>query len=187
MQSWQLPYEREGVAGLEGTSTNQHYSKELKLSSVPAYLNGEGSMSELAMRFGLRSHAQLSNWVTMYNWDNQFLTASPSRKQVPTMSRKTPFEERIEVVEYITKAKHSYTETEAHFDVSYQQARSWAIKAREGGYEALVDNRDHHKDYRDLTVLDKAKLRIRQLEAELKDKELVEAFAKKLLGLRHGE
>ncbi|MDE3281325.1 helix-turn-helix domain-containing protein [Lacticaseibacillus parahuelsenbergensis] len=75
----------------------------------------------------------------------------------------------------------------AHFDVSYQQARSWVIKAREGGYEALVDNRGHHKDKRDLTELDKAKLRIRQLEAELKDKELVEAFVKKLLEIQHKE
>jgi hypothetical protein len=36
----------------------------------------------------------------------------------------------------------------------------------------------------ELTDLDKANLRIRQLEAELKDKELVEQFAKKLLELQ---
>mgnify|MGYP000976656835 CR=1 FL=1 len=45
----------------------------------------------------------------------------------------------------------------------------------------------NNKDKRNLTELDKAKLRIRQLEAELKDKELVEAFVKKLLEIQHKE
>lgn len=100
------------------------------------------------------------------------------------MRRKTTLEERIKVVEYVTKHKHSYTEAAEHFQVSYQQARSWVIKAKNGGYEALVDNRGHHKEQSELTDLDKANLRIRQLEAELKDKELVEKFAKKLLELQ---
>ncbi|WP_239061461.1 helix-turn-helix domain-containing protein [Lacticaseibacillus sp. 53-4] len=100
------------------------------------------------------------------------------------MSRKTTLEERIDVVEYVTKHKHSYTEAAARFQVSYQQALSWVIKAKNGGYEALVDNRGHHKQEAELTELDKAKLEIRRLKAELADKELVEAFAKKLLELQ---
>lgn len=67
------------------------------------------------------------------------------------MSRKTTFEERIEVVEYVTKNKHSYAEAAEHFQVSYQQARSWVLKAKDGGYEALIDNRGHHKAQADLT------------------------------------
>jgi hypothetical protein len=59
------------------------------------------------------------------------------------------------------------------------------LKTKNGGYESLIDNRGHHKDKSELTELDKANLRIRQLEAELKDKELVEQFAKKLLELQH--
>ncbi|QVI33853.1 transposase [Lacticaseibacillus chiayiensis] len=187
LQRWQARYERDGIKGLEEARKNQHYTRELKLEAVLAYLSGEGSLAEVTMQFGLHSSTQLQRWIAMYNRDHQSLTASPSRKQVPTMSRTTTFEERIKVVEYVTKGKHSYTEAAAHFDVSYQQARSWVIKAREGGYEALVDNRGHHKDKRDLTELDKAKLRIRQLEAELKDKELVEAFVKKLLEIQHKE
>ncbi|WP_459783045.1 helix-turn-helix domain-containing protein, partial [Pediococcus ethanolidurans] len=67
----------------------------------------------------------------------------PSRKQVPTMSRKTTFEERIEIVEYVTKDKHSYSEAAEHFQVSYQQARLWVRKAESNGYPALMDNRGH--------------------------------------------
>ena len=159
----------------------------LGLSSRPSrcssYLNGEGTFEELANKYGLRNLIQAKVWVDMYNEDKT-LTASPSRKQVPNMRKKTTFEERIEVVEYVTKHKYSYAAAAEHFQVSYQQARSWALKAKVGGYEALVDNRGHHKDESELTDLDKANLRIRQLETELKDKELVEQFAKKLLELQ---
>ena len=101
------------------------------------------------------------------------------------MSRKTTFDERIEIVEYVTKDNHSYTEAAAHFGVSYQQARSWVLKVKAGGYEALVDNRGHHKELSELTDLDKANRRIRELEDQLKDQELKDAFVKKLLELQH--
>ena len=180
---WLMRYERDGLEGLEEARKNIHYSKELKETVVFAYLKGEGTFAEVAHKYGLRQAAQAKVWVDKYNGDKP-LTASPSRKQVPNMPKKTTFEERIEVVEYVVKHKHSYAETAEHFQVSYQQARSWVLKAKNGGYEALVDNRGHHKDESELTDLEKANLRIRQLEAELKDKELVEQFAKKLLELQ---
>lgn len=182
-RSWLMRYQQDGLEGLAEATKNNHYTKEQKLTVVLAYLNGEGTFTELTVKYGLRSPEQAKVWVAKYNGDKP-LTASPSRKQVPAMSRKTTFEERIEVVEYVTKQKHSYTEAAEHFQVSYQQARSWVIKAKNGGYEALVDNRGRHKEESELTELDKAKLRIRQLEAELKDKDLVERFAKKLLELQ---
>jgi transposase-like protein len=180
---WQDRYIRDGIDGLKTASKNNHYSKELKLTVVHAYLAGEGTYEQLTNRFGLRNSAQAKNWVDKYN-GGKTLTASPSRKKVPNMSRKTTLEERIEIVEYVTQGKHKYTETAEHFQVSYQQVRSWVLKARDGGYEALVDNRGHRKEQAELTENDKLKLEIRQLKAQLKDKELVEAFAKKLLELQ---
>ena len=183
LRRWLMRYQSNGLKGLEESKKNNHYSKALKLTVVFAYLNGEGTFMELANKYGLRSTTQAKIWVKKYNEDKT-LTESPSRKQVPTMPKKTTFEERIEAVEYVVKHKHSYAEAAEHFQVSYQQARSWVIKAKNSGYEALVDNRGHHKDESELTDLDKANLRIRQLEAELKDKELIEQFAKKLLELQ---
>lgn len=183
LERWRDRYPRDGINGLKEAKKNKHYSKELKLKVVHAYLIGEGTFDELANKFGLRGSQQVVDWVNKYN-GNKPLTASPSRKQVPTMSRKTTLEERIEIVEYVTKLNHSYTEDAERFQVSYQQARSWVIKANHGGYEALVDNRGHHKEQAELTELDKANLEIRQLKAQLADKELVEAFAKKLLEIQ---
>ena len=176
---WQERYERDGFEGLSEATTNQKYPAALKQAAVLAYQAGEGTFDELSLRFGLRSKTQLQSWIIKYNEDKT-LTASPSRKQVPTMSRKTTFEERIKVVEYVIQDRHSYAEAAEHFQVSYQQARSWVLKAKNGGYEALVDNRGHHKRESELTENDRLRLEIRRLKAELADKELIEAFAKKL-------
>lgn len=100
------------------------------------------------------------------------------------MSRKTTFEERIKVVEYVIQDRHSYAEAAEYFQVSYQQARSWVLKAKNGSYEALVDNRGHHKHESELTENDRLRLEVRRLKAELADKELIEAFAKKLQELQ---
>ncbi|MGX7033460.1 helix-turn-helix domain-containing protein, partial [Pediococcus argentinicus] len=182
---WISLYKRDGIDGLKEAKKNAHYSKTLKLSVVHAYLAGEGTLEELTVKYGLRNSYQLNSWISQYNGNK--LTATPYRKQVSVMSRKTTFKERIQVVEYIVKHKHSYSEAADHFQVSYQQARLWVLKANDGGYEALVDNRGHRKSESELTDLDKANLRIRQLESQLQDQELYKAFAKKLQELQRKE
>ena len=180
---WRERYARDGLEGLSRARKNKHYTSSLKLAAVLAYQAGEGTLTELTMRFGLRSSAQLRRWISKYNEDKT-LTASPFRKQVPAMSRKTTFEERIEVVEYVTKGKHSYSEAAEHFQVSYQQVRSWVLKTKDSGYQALVDNRGHHKAEADLTETEKLRLEVRRLKAELTDKEPMEAFIKKFKELQ---
>lgn len=186
VKDWQVKYQSGGTEELSEAHHNKHYSKELKREAISDFLNGEGTYREIAIKYGLRSTTQLLNWVSRYNRDKQ-ITASPFRKQVPIMSRKTTFKERIEVVEYVTRHKHSYAEAAEHFAVSYQQARSWVLKTKQAGYEALIDNRGHHKQLSELTDLEKANLRIRQLESELKDKELMEAFIKKIQEIQRRE
>lgn len=175
---WCDRYHRDGLDGLREAKKNQHYSEALKLQVVHAFLSGEGSRQEVMMKYGLRSTSQVWAWVSRYNRDKT-VTASPSRKQVPKMSRKTTLEERIEVVEYVTNQKHSYSEAAERFQVSYQQARSWVLKAKDGGYEALEDNRGRRKPKKKLSDLDKANLRIRQLEGQVADMKLLEEFVKK--------
>ena len=49
----------------------------------------------------------------------------------------------------------------------------------------LCDGRGHRKADEDLTDLDKANLKIRQLESQLKDQIVIEEFVKKLQELQH--
>ncbi len=50
-------YFRDGIDGLKEAQKNNHYTKKLKLTVVYAYLNGEGTYTELALRYGLRGEA----------------------------------------------------------------------------------------------------------------------------------
>lgn len=183
IRTWQDKYKRGGISELSETKHNNHYSKVFKFEVVTAYLNGEGTLQELAIKFGLRNKAQIQNWLSLYN-GNKTLTASPFRKKIPNMRRKTTLEERINIVEYVTVGKHKYTEAAERFQVTYQQVRLWVLKAKENGYEALVDNRGHRKPERELSELDKANLKIKQLEAELEEKNAMEAFIKKFQELQ---
>ncbi|MCH5465800.1 helix-turn-helix domain-containing protein [Levilactobacillus tujiorum] len=184
IKRWQALYKRDGIKGLKESRKCRRYSEVFKLQVVYAFLNGEGSQREIAIKYGLRSSTQVNYWVSKYNRDKT-VTATPSRKQVPKMGRKTTLEERIKIVKYITEQKHSYQEAAERYDVSYQQTRLWVLKAKEGGYEALKDRRGQRKSQRELTDLDKANQRIKQLERELADKELLEEFVKKFQELQH--
>ncbi|WP_304058030.1 transposase [Levilactobacillus namurensis] len=120
---WQGFYAQDGIEGLKERNHWTRYSSEFKQQAVTAYLNQEGSLNDIRIRFGLGSQTQLRDWIKkfLYNGTNHSLTATPSRKQVRIRSRKTTFEERIEIVEYVTASEHSYTQAAEHFNVSYQQ------------------------------------------------------------------
>ncbi|MDN5954210.1 MAG: transposase [Loigolactobacillus coryniformis] len=84
LERWRNRYSRDGINGLKEAKKNKHYSKELKLKVVHAYLIGESTFDELANKFGLRGSQQVVDWVNKYNGDKP-LTASPSRKRVPAI------------------------------------------------------------------------------------------------------
>lgn len=53
LQDWVRKYEAFGAKGFQ-RAKNRRYSKELKLSAVQAYLNGEGSHAAICKKYGLR-------------------------------------------------------------------------------------------------------------------------------------
>lgn len=189
IRRWQTFYEQSGIEGLEERHNWTRYSIETKQQAVAAYLNNEGSLTETSHRFGLRSKTQLQDWIKkfQYNGTNETLTAIPSRKQVRIMSRKTTFEERIKIVEYVTAGKHTYSQASEHFEVSYQQVRSWVLKSEKDGYIALKDGRGRTKPVDEMTELDQLKLENRQLKTKLKEQEVLDLFGKKYRELQKKE
>lgn len=189
IRSWRELYKRDGLDGLKERHIWTRYSAKIKQQAVEAYLNGEGSLVEISNRFGLRSDKQLRDWIKkfQYNGTNKSLTDSPSRRQVRIMSRKTTFEERIKIVEYVTAGKHSYSQASEHFNVSYQQVRAWVLKSKGGGYTALKDGRGRTKPVEEMTEVERLKLENRQLKAQLKEQEVMELFAKKFRELQNKE
>ncbi|CUS26345.1 hypothetical protein FC70_GL001543 [Paucilactobacillus oligofermentans DSM 15707 = LMG 22743] len=57
--NWRDKYKCGGISELAEAKHNNHYSEEFKLEVVTAYLNGEGTLQELAIKFGLGSKTQI--------------------------------------------------------------------------------------------------------------------------------
>ena len=83
-----------------------------------------------------------------------------------TKGRKTTFEERIERVQCCIAHDHNYAETAENYQVSYQQVRSYTIKYKSGGVDALRDKRGKRKNPNEMTELER--LRAEVLRAEVK-------------------
>ena len=67
IRNWVSIYQYDGSTGLLNQPKNRSYSKDLKISAINDYLNGEGSLQDICTKYGIRSHRQLSDWIKVYN------------------------------------------------------------------------------------------------------------------------
>ena len=102
IRRWRLLYKYQGVPGLQPGHHNQSYSRECKHSLVKQSRQSTESMELFAIKHGLRSVEQLSQWIIKYNESN--LKAYTPRKRDSKMNgRKTSFEERLTIIEELIK------------------------------------------------------------------------------------
>ncbi len=66
VSGWVFRYEEHGELAFLDIGKNNHYSDELRLQAVHSYLNGEGSLRQIAAKYGIRNERQLNVWVKMY-------------------------------------------------------------------------------------------------------------------------
>ncbi len=92
----------------------------------------------------------------------------------------TTQQERIQIVQYCLNHDKNYSEAAIKFNCSYQQVYSWTQKYLANGETGLTDNRGKHKQLEELTELDLANRRIKELERKLKEEQDKNEFLKKL-------
>lgn len=140
-RKWVNIYQNEGPAGLLNQVKYRHYSKELKLSAVNAFLNGEGSELELAKKFGLRSDTQLSNWIRQYNTHGEIKSCTSGGGSYMRKARSTKPEERLTIVQDCLANNKNYSAMALKYQCSYQQVRNWVKRYEEMGPAGLEDRR----------------------------------------------
>ena len=177
---WISLYQSLGEDGLITTSKNATYSAVTKTNAVLDYLNGKGSYSEICRKYGIRSSAQLRNWIMKYNGHEGLKGSGTGGAPIMTKGRKTTFEERVEIVQYCIKHNHNYAETAERFSISYQQARNYTVKYEEKGVEGLQDRRGKRKSQDEMDELEKLRAEVKILRAEKKRAEMEISFLKKL-------
>ena len=139
--NWVSIYRNEGSAGLLNQQHNKNYSKELKLAAVTAYLNGEGSLRQIAGRFGLRSKQQLMNWLKVYNTHGEIKSRGNGGGSYMRKARQTTPDERLTIVQDCLAHDKNYGAMALKYNCSYQQVRNWVLRYEKMGSAGLEDRR----------------------------------------------
>lgn len=117
------------------------FSSEYRKKVVLEYLEGGGSLKELAKKYGISSHRTVLDWVNRYKkyGDKAFNIRSPKSVFDGTF--------KMEVLEWMWSNRASLPETALRFDISTPSTIwSWEKKYREKGVEALFNRRGRPKD-----------------------------------------
>ncbi len=105
--SWYRLYKYQEIDGLRSTHNNRSYSKKFKLSLVEQYRSSGDSLELFAIKHGLKSESQLSNWIIQYN-ESKLKAYTPRKRDSIMPGRKTTFEERLSIIEDLIKHDVNY-------------------------------------------------------------------------------
>lgn len=165
IRRWLQRYKAEGVQGLAESRKNRVYSEETKASAVKAYLSGEGSLSDLCIKYKIRDDHILREWIKVYNSGKDFKRQHGGSRM--KQGRETTQEERYEIVMACIDSGLDYGATAIRYNVSYQQVYTWVRKYKELGKPGLEDRRGQRKkDQQPRSEKEALEDRIAQLEAE---------------------
>jgi transposase-like protein len=180
-QQWLANYAAMGTTGLAAGATNSRYSAELKTTAVKAYLQGGGSLIEICRQYGIRSKAQLRDWIKVYNGHKELrATGGRERGVYMTKGRTTTLDERIEIVSHCISTGKDYGATIEKYGVSYQQVYNWVKKYEEKGVDGLIDKRGKQKPLDEMNEVERLRAENRMLQAENKRKDMEIAVLKKV-------
>ena len=135
--NWLHMFDSYGESIFDDKTSNNSYTKDFKEKVVKEYLDGKGSLREIQVKYKILSPDTLRKWILKYN-NGIILTDYKPMSEVYTMkSRKTSYEERIEIVNYCMSNDYDYKSTANKYNVPYSQVYTWVKKVKENGYGAL--------------------------------------------------
>ena len=170
IREWSKWYSEYGESVFDEKKNNS-YPKEFKEKVVKEYLSGKGSINDLSVKYNLRSISTLFQWIKKYNSHIELEDYNPKPEVYMADKLKTTLNERIEIVKYCLEHNRNIKETAAHFGCNYAQLYQWVKKYDKLGEEGLVDKRGKRKQEEELSDIEKANRRIKQLEKEKEELE----------------
>ena len=139
IRKWISIYQCNGPTGLLNQPKNKSYSKALKISAVNDYLNGAGSLDDICLKYGIRSHTQLLKWIQVYNSGGILKTSTGGACMKKVKS--TTLDERLKIVMKCLANDKNYGAMALKYQCSYQQVRNWVKRYEEMGSKGLEDRR----------------------------------------------
>lgn len=184
VRRWYLRYREHGPSTFEGTNRNSSYSKEFKLSIVYEYTLGKYSLADLSAKYNIATGV-IHNWV--HKWYNgiEIKNYDPKGDVYTMKTRKTTFEERIEIVKWVTENNMGYKDAADKYSIPYALVYKWTRAYIDKGPEALQYQKRGPKrrseiDESNLTEVEKLKLELEKEKALRKRREFeLEVLKKK--------
>ena len=180
-REWVNVYRNEGPAGLLEQEHYKYYSQELKIAAVNDYLDGTGSLQDIAGRYGLRSKKQLHTWLKQYNTHGEIKSRGSGGGSYMRKTRNTTYEERLEIVQDCLANDRNYGAAALKYQCSYQQVRNWVLRYEKMGPEGVEDRRGRRiGTLPSRTPEEELRDRIAELERKNKRLEVENALLKKV-------
>ena len=165
IREWSRMYKEYGSEVFYPKEHNRSYTEEFKKVVVKEYLDGFGSLMDLQVKYNIPRYETIRQWVIKYTKGEEIKDYLPKPEVYKMKTRRdTTLEERIEIVTYCLQHNHNYKETAALYNCNYSQVRNWVLKYERDGEDGLKDKRGKRKQNEELTDLEKAERRIKQLE-----------------------
>jgi transposase-like protein len=179
---WTNKYKSIGEIAFDESITNKSYSKELKERVIKDYLDGKDSYEGLANKYNISNGQIVRDWVLKYNNGIEITDYNPKGDVYTMKSRKTSFEERLEIVKYVLDNNNDYKGAADKYGVPYANVYNWVKKYLEHGETGLRDSRGRTSSSttkKELTVEEQQALEIESLKAKIKRLELHNELLKK--------
>lgn len=138
---WANKYKVYGETAFDESNTNKSYTKELKLTVINEYLNGDGTCETLALKYNISSMSVVDCWIKKYNKGIELTDYDPKGDVYTMKSRKTTIEERLEIINYAINNNYDYKGAAEKHDVAYANVYNWVKKFELNGEYGLSDNR----------------------------------------------
>jgi len=179
---WANKYKELGESAFNEAIINKSYSKELKVQVIKEYLIGNCTYESLANKYNISTREIVRGWVLKYNEGIEIKDYDPKGDVYTMKSRKTTFEERLEIVNYVLSNDNDYKGAADKYSVPYASVYNWVKKYNECGEDGLKDNRGRPSSNgpkKELTLEEKQAMEIEKLKNELKRKDMVIEVLKK--------
>ena len=166
VRTWARIYLVQGENAFATRKGNRSYSRELKIMVVKEYLSGKSSLRDLMVKHNIPGTMTVHQWIMKYNNHIELKDYDPKPEVYMADTKKTTYEERIEIVKDCLAHNRDIKETATKYGCNYAQLYQWVRKYEAYGEEGLTDKRGKRRQDDEISDLEKAERKIAQLERE---------------------
>jgi transposase len=184
VRRWYLTYKEHGPSAFEPSNKHRSYSKEFKLSVIEEYNSGKYSLADLSAKYNMPTGV-IRKWVNKWYNGMEIEDYNPKGDVYTMKSRRTTFEERLEIVKWVIENDMSYKDAADKYAITYALVYRWTRAYIDKGPEALKHQKRGPKpkskmDESKLTEVEKLKLELESEKALRKRREFeLEVLKKK--------